>query len=134
MVEIAPERPLPPLPQAPSKKARPARPGFRALLAVAVLGAVAFNRFAVPGGLRRVPANSVGIIDASSGAIASRLPLQGRPGGAAAGADSVWVTDEVSGRLPLINERGIDLISERVGNYYQRNPQLGVLLDQLWVE
>ena len=35
--------------------------------------------------------------------------------------------------LPLINERGIDLVSERVGNY-QRSPQLGVLLDQLWVE
>ena len=34
--------------------------------------------------------------------------------------------------LPLINKRGIDLLSERVGNY-QRNPQLGVLLDQLWV-
>lgn len=34
---------------------------------------------------------------------------------------------------PLINERGIDLVSERVGNY-QRSPQLGVLLDQLWVE
>ena len=34
--------------------------------------------------------------------------------------------------LPLINERGIDLVSERVGNY-QHNPQLGVLLDQLWV-
>ncbi|MGI8620788.1 MAG: ABC transporter substrate-binding protein [Actinomycetota bacterium] len=103
MVEIAPERPLPPLPQAPSKKPRSARPGFRALLAAAVvaaaLGAVAFNRFAGPEGLRRVPPNSVGIIDASSGAIASRLPLQGRPGGVAVGAGSVWVTDEVAGTL-----------------------------------
>ena len=36
-------------------------------------------------------------------------------------------------RDPFINERGIDLISGRVGNY-QRNPQLGMLLDQLWVE
>ena len=103
MVEIAPEKPLPPLPQPPSKKAHPARPGFRALLAGAMvtvaLGAVAFNRFAGPVGLGGVPANSVGIIDASSGAIASRLPLQGRPGGVAVGAGSVWVTDEVAGTL-----------------------------------
>jgi hypothetical protein len=36
-------------------------------------------------------------------------------------------------RDPLTNERGIDLISERVGNY-QRNLQLGMLLDQLCIE
>ena len=36
-------------------------------------------------------------------------------------------------RDPLINERAIDLISGRVGNY-QRNPQLGMLIDQLGVE
>lgn len=34
---------------------------------------------------------------------------------------------------PLINASGIDFVSERVGNY-QRNPQFGVLLSQLWVE
>jgi YVTN family beta-propeller protein len=34
---------------------------------------------------------------------------------------------------PLVNERGIDLVSERVGNY-QHHPQWGVLLDQLWVQ
>ncbi len=37
---------------------------------------------------------------------------------------AVWV--------PLINPYGIDFVSERVGNY-QRNPQFGVLLSQLWV-
>ena len=67
--------------------------------------------------------------------------LINRATGAQAGAPStaaqLWqrvdraVVDEAPW-LPLINERGIDLISERVGNY-QRNPQLGVLLDQLWV-
>jgi peptide/nickel transport system substrate-binding protein len=34
--------------------------------------------------------------------------------------------------LPLINERGLDVVSERAGNY-ERNPQLGVLFSQLWV-
>jgi peptide/nickel transport system substrate-binding protein len=35
--------------------------------------------------------------------------------------------------LPLLDERGIDLVSERVGNY-ERNPQLGVLFSKLWVK
>ncbi len=35
--------------------------------------------------------------------------------------------------IPLVNPLGIDLVSERVGNY-QRTPALGVLLDQLWIE
>ena len=108
MVEIAPERPLPPLPQPPSKKAHPARPGVRALLAgavlVAALAAVAVSGFGGPEGLRRVPANSVGIIAASSGEIAAQLPLRGgRPGGVAVGAGSVWVTDMVSGSLLRVN-------------------------------
>jgi ABC-type oligopeptide transport system substrate-binding subunit len=33
---------------------------------------------------------------------------------------------------PLTNLGGFDVISHRVGNY-QRNPQLGEILDQLWV-
>jgi peptide/nickel transport system substrate-binding protein len=33
---------------------------------------------------------------------------------------------------PLTNDGGIDVISSRVGNY-QHNPQIGILLDQLWV-
>ncbi|HYV00767.1 MAG TPA: methyltransferase domain-containing protein, partial [Actinomycetota bacterium] len=32
----------------------------------------------------------------------------------------------------LVNPVGVDLVSERVGNY-ERNPQWGLLLDQLWV-
>jgi ABC-type transport system substrate-binding protein/DNA-binding SARP family transcriptional activator len=35
--------------------------------------------------------------------------------------------------IPLVNPLGIDLVSERVGNY-QRTPAFGVLLDQLWIE
>jgi YVTN family beta-propeller protein len=35
--------------------------------------------------------------------------------------------------IPLVNPLGIDLVSERVGNY-QRTPALGILLDQLWIE
>lgn len=103
MVEIAPERPLPPLPQPPSKRRRRTKLGVKALVVGAVVtaavGAVAFNQFAGPEGLGGLPANSVGVIDASSGAIASQLPLQGRPGGVAAGAGDVWITDEVSGTL-----------------------------------
>jgi peptide/nickel transport system substrate-binding protein len=35
--------------------------------------------------------------------------------------------------IPLVNTAGLDLVSARVGNY-QRSPQYGVLLDQLWVK
>jgi peptide/nickel transport system substrate-binding protein len=54
-----------------------------------------------------------------------------------AAADSDWqaidraVTDRAVW-VPLINPRGIDYVSERVGNY-QRSPQLAVLLDRIWV-
>jgi ABC-type transport system substrate-binding protein len=34
--------------------------------------------------------------------------------------------------VPLTNSGGIDVVGAHVGNY-QHNPQLGVLLDQLWV-
>ena len=34
--------------------------------------------------------------------------------------------------VPLVNPVGLDVISERVGDY-QRNPQWGLLVDQLWV-
>jgi peptide/nickel transport system substrate-binding protein len=34
---------------------------------------------------------------------------------------------------PLTNQTGTDVISKRVGNY-QRNPQFGEILDQLWVK
>ena len=34
--------------------------------------------------------------------------------------------------LALVDPRGTDLVSARVGNY-QRHLQWGVLLDQLWV-
>jgi hypothetical protein len=33
----------------------------------------------------------------------------------------------------FVNPRGADFVSARVGNY-QRNPQWGVLIDQLWVK
>jgi hypothetical protein len=31
-----------------------------------------------------------------------------------------------------VNNLGLDVVSDRAGNY-QRNPQWGALLDQLWV-
>jgi ABC-type transport system substrate-binding protein/class 3 adenylate cyclase len=34
--------------------------------------------------------------------------------------------------VPLVNNLGLDVVSDRAGNY-QRNPQWGALLDQLWV-
>jgi YVTN family beta-propeller protein len=34
--------------------------------------------------------------------------------------------------VPLVNSVGVDIVSQRVGNY-QRNPQWGLLLDQLWI-
>ena len=35
--------------------------------------------------------------------------------------------------VPLTNSLGLDVVSDRVGNY-QHNPQWGILLDQLWVK
>ncbi|MFN2469644.1 MAG: hypothetical protein ABR583_01360 [Gaiellaceae bacterium] len=34
--------------------------------------------------------------------------------------------------MPLVNPKAVDVLSKRVGNY-QYSPQLGVLIDQLWV-
>jgi ABC-type transport system substrate-binding protein len=34
--------------------------------------------------------------------------------------------------VPLVDHQGVDFIADRVRNY-ERNPQVGVLLDQLWV-
>ena len=54
-----------------------------------------------------------------------------------AAANTLWAqvdrmfTDQAPW-LPLVNPRGTDLVSARVGNY-QRHFQWGVLLDQLWV-
>jgi YVTN family beta-propeller protein len=53
------------------------------------------------------------------------------------GAPGVWakadriVTDQAP-LVPLVDPTAVDFVSRRVGNY-QYNPQLGVLLDQLWV-
>jgi YVTN family beta-propeller protein len=56
----------------------------------------------------------------------------------AATADRAWqhIDREIMQHvpwIPLVNPLGIDLVSERVGNY-QRTPALGVPLDQLWIE
>ena len=53
------------------------------------------------------------------------------------GADNVWTTVDreivdQAAAVPLYNPKAIDVVSRRVGNY-QRNPQWGVLLDQLWL-
>ncbi len=55
-----------------------------------------------------------------------------------AAATELWarIDRDVVDRAPdvfLFNRAGIDLTSARVGNY-QRNEQLAVLLDQLWVK
>jgi peptide/nickel transport system substrate-binding protein len=34
--------------------------------------------------------------------------------------------------VPLVNPKVVDVLSKRVGNY-QYSPQLGMLIDQLWV-
>jgi hypothetical protein len=34
--------------------------------------------------------------------------------------------------VPISNELGWDFVARRVGNY-QNNPQLGMLVDELWV-
>lgn len=56
----------------------------------------------------------------------------------AAAANRAWqrIDREIMQRvpwIPLVNPLGVDLVSARVGNY-QRSPEFGVLLDQLWVE
>jgi len=55
----------------------------------------------------------------------------------AAAANSLWSTidHELADQaplVPLVNAKRVDFLSRRVGNY-QYNPQLGILLDQLWV-
>jgi peptide/nickel transport system substrate-binding protein len=54
-----------------------------------------------------------------------------------AAATSLWsrLDREVVDRapmVPLVNPKQVDFLSSRVGNY-EYNPQLGMLLDQLWV-
>ncbi len=54
---------------------------------------------------------------------------------AAAGALWAAIDREIVDRAPylwLANEIAVEFVSERVGNY-QRNPQWGILLNQLWV-
>jgi peptide/nickel transport system substrate-binding protein len=53
------------------------------------------------------------------------------------GANALWTQAEhrivdQAPFVPLFNPNAIDLVSSRVGGV-QRNPQWGVLLDQLWV-
>jgi peptide/nickel transport system substrate-binding protein len=52
-------------------------------------------------------------------------------------AASVWagIDHELVDRaawVPLIDERGIDFVSARVGNY-QVHPYWGIIADQLWL-
>jgi YVTN family beta-propeller protein len=55
-----------------------------------------------------------------------------------AAAGSAWaaldhaITDDAPW-VPLVNDRGWDLVSARVGDY-QHNPEWGALLDQMWVQ
>jgi peptide/nickel transport system substrate-binding protein len=55
-----------------------------------------------------------------------------------AGAGAAWadIDQAISYQAPWVfleNDRSYDVLASRVGNY-QRNPQWGVLIDQLWVQ
>jgi DNA-binding SARP family transcriptional activator len=49
------------------------------------------------------PADSIGVIDTKGNAISAVIPAGGRPGGIAAGAGSVWVTDTTQNQLLQID-------------------------------
>jgi DNA-binding SARP family transcriptional activator/ABC-type transport system substrate-binding protein/streptogramin lyase len=79
--------------------------------------------------------NPAGICDP---ALDRRINLAtGLEGRSVAAADRAWqgIDRAVTRRapwVPLLNPRSADYVGERLGNY-QRNPELGILLDRVWV-
>ena len=105
------EADLPPLleadiekPPAPVWKRR--RPLVAALTALAVaIGAVTFITLR-GGGLSSVPADSVAVINASSGDIESTIAVRRRPVGIAAAPDGVWVANSIDSSVTHITKDG----------------------------
>ena len=79
--------------------------------------------------------NSTGLCDAKiDGMIHRALGLQAVD---PARANELWTAIDhravdLAPWVSLVNPVGVDVVSKRVGNY-ERNPQWGLLLDQLWV-
>ena len=77
------------------------------------------------------------MISPSTDRVLKTFPVGSEPSGITAGDGSIWVANEGDGTVfrsihPISNELGWDFVARRVGNY-QNNPQLGMLVDQLWV-
>lgn len=105
------EADLPPLLEA--EIAAPPKPAWRrpnvlvaAATALAVLvGAIAFVTLR-GGGLSSVPADSVAVIDADSGDVASTVAVRRRPVGLAAAPDGIWVANSIDRSVTHIGKDG----------------------------
>jgi ABC-type transport system substrate-binding protein len=64
---------------------------------------------------------------------ARRLLAQDPSAGAALWADIDRKVTDQAPWVPLVTQQRVEIVSSRVGNY-QRHPQLGTLLSQLWVQ
>jgi YVTN family beta-propeller protein len=96
VIEVVPEQGLPPLPAVTLKrpwltKRRLTLAVVAALALAAAIVAFALTRSAGPGARSNLKANSVGEINAKTGAIAGQLPLSGAPRAVTAGGGYVWV-------------------------------------------
>ena len=106
------EADLPPLLEA--EIAGPPKPAWRkprALAAIGtalavLIGAIAFVTFRGPGGLSSVPADSVAVINASSGAVESSIAVRRRPVGLATAPDGVWVANSIDRSITRIRPGG----------------------------
>jgi peptide/nickel transport system substrate-binding protein len=106
------EADLPPLLEA--HVAGPPKPAWRrprvlvaAATALALLIAtVAYVTVRGPGGLSSVPADSVAVINARSGAVESAVAVRRRPVGMAATPDGIWVANSVDRSVTHVSESG----------------------------
>jgi peptide/nickel transport system substrate-binding protein len=71
-----------------------------------LVGAIAFVTFRGPGGLSSVPADSVAVIDSSSGDVESTVSVRRRPVGLAAAADGIWVANSIDRSITRIRPGG----------------------------
>ena len=78
-----------------------------AATALAVLiGAVAYVTLSGPGGLTSVAADSLAVIDASSGEVTSATPVGRRPTGVAVGKSGVWVANSIDRNVSRVDPEG----------------------------
>jgi peptide/nickel transport system substrate-binding protein len=106
------EADLPPLLE--TEIAGPPKPAWqkpRALAAIGtalavLIGAIAFVTFRGPGGLASVPADSVAVIDASSGAVESTVSVRRRPVGLTTAPDGIWVANSIDRSITRIRAGG----------------------------